>query len=133
VSRIEKEEAKWRGRCIKFDRGSASCIAFPLPRCSVFICSRFKNLLAILLSSPFTTPTFTFVQHVEPIWSRHHAPNMRGVAERKEREQDKKRERKNKRERERERERSQAAPTPNSRRAIKPLNENHWFNVKLSN
>lgn len=72
-----------------------------------------KNLLDVLLGSSFTAPTFTFVQHVEPIWSRHHAPNMRGVAGVRGRKRDRQRQTIKEREREPE------APTPNSSYVIK--------------
>lgn len=90
------------------------------------------------MSSPaysFTASTFTFVQHVEPIWSRHHAPNMRGVAGERWRKKDghRWREKKEKRKREREKEREQAAPTPNSRYVIKRSLSSDKVVVKSSN
>lgn len=87
LAEITEEKTRDRNRCTKFNRRSVR------PRLLdarvdgttyIYVRGRFKNLLAILFSNPFTIPTFTFVQHVEPIWSRHHAPNMRGVAKQKE-------------------------------------------------
>jgi len=80
---------------LNFGRGNVSYRFFSMDACLYAVVLKIRS--AILLSSPFTTPTFTFVQHVEPIWSRHHAPNMRGVAKQK----DRKRERERERERER--------------------------------
>lgn len=95
IAKGVKEEKK--AGVLNFDRGSASRIASPRWTACLYAAA-LKIHSPILLSSLFTIPTFTFVQHVEPIWSRHHAPNMRGVAKQKDRKRKRERERKSERE-----------------------------------